>query len=196
MSGEIEVQIKPRIRETVTAAVEKIGREDFSFISGLQRERLEDLLSSDDGYVKVTVISVACQVNKSHGDPDPNHSSVSECLKGAIYRIPAEQAPSAKATLPRRPVNLQELKTRRSTPALFDQKSVKLLNFSANTITFLILGYFLGGIALAPAFGLPQCTGLASTSPWLAPCLGSALGLVLGSVLGLAYTYYYFVKKL
>ena len=91
---------------------------------------------------------------------------------------------------------MEELKIRRSNVTFFDQKSVKILNFSANTASFLILGYFLGGIVLAPLFGLQQCVGIVSSSPWLAPCLGSGLGLVVGSIVGLVYTYYYFVKKL
>ncbi len=194
--SEIEVQVTSRIRDAVRAAIDKIGRKDFASISGMQADRLDQLLSSDDAYVKVTLVSVSCQINKSHGDPDTSHSSISECLKGAIYRIPQLEAlPVKQASSPKR-IDVEELKTRRSNVTFFDQKSVKILNFSANTASFLILGYFLGGIVLAPLFGLPQCVGLVSSSPWLAPCLGSGLGLVVGSIVGLVYTYYYFVKKL
>ncbi len=194
--SEIEVQVTPKISDAVRAAIDKIGRKDFASISGMEPDILDQLLSSEDAYVKVTLVSVACQINKSHSDPDTSHSSISECLKGAIYKIPQpDRPPDTQAPHPRR-VDPEELRTRRSNVTFFDQKSVKILNFSANTASFLILGYFLGGIVLAPLFGLPQCVGLVSSSPWLAPCLGSGLGLVVGSIVGLVYTYYYFVKKL
>ena len=194
--SEIEVQVTPRIRDAVRTAINKIGRKDFASISGMEADRMEQLLSSGGAYVKVTLVSVACQINKSHGDPDTSHSSISECLKGAIYRIPQREAVPVKQAPPPRRIDMKELKVRRSSVTFFDQKSIKILNFSANTAGFLILGYFLGGIVLAPLFGLPQCLGIVSLSPWLAPCLGSGLGLVVGSIVGLVYTYYYFVKKL
>lgn len=193
--SEIEVQVTQRVRDAVHAAIDKIGKKEFSKLSGADAAKLDQTLSQEETYVRVTVVSVACQVNKSHGDPDKNHSSISECLKGAIYRVPQRESPAVKETPPRK-VNVDELKTHRGTPTLIDQKSVKILNFSANTISFLILGYFLGGIILAPLFGLQQCIGIESTSPWLSPCLGSGLGLVAGAVVGLAYTYYYFVKRI
>ena len=194
--SEIEAQINPRVRNAINAAIEKVGRKEFSAITGIDPKEIERLLSLEGEYVKVTVVSVACQVSKSHGDPDPTHSSVSECLKGATYRIPQpDLLPSKEPSAPRR-VNMEELRASRASGTFFDQKSGKILNFSANTISFLILGYFLGGIGIGPLFGLPQCVGVTSTAPWIAPCLGSGLGLVLGSFIGLAYTYYYFVKKL
>ncbi|TMI60337.1 hypothetical protein E6H14_00845 [Candidatus Bathyarchaeota archaeon] len=73
---------------------------------------------------------------------------------------------------------------------------LRITGFSINLFTFLLLGYFLGGIVLGPLFGLGSCVGVMATSPWIAPCAGSGIGLVVGSVVGLAYTYYYFVKKL
>ncbi len=194
--SEIEVQVTPRIRDAVRAAIDKIGRKDFASISGMEADRLDQILSSDDAFVKVTLVSVACQINKTHGDPDPSHYSISECLRGAIYKIPQTGTAATKEPTPSRRVSLEELKPHRSSAGMFDQKSVRILNFSANTASFLILGYFLGGIILAPLFGLPQCIGITSSSPWLAPCLGSGLGLVVGSFVGLAYTYYYFVKKI
>lgn len=193
--SEIEVQVTERVRDAVHAAVDKIGRKEFSKLSDVDAAKLNQILGPDETYVRVTVVSVACQVNKSHGDPDKNHSSISECLKGAIYKVPQRESPTVKETHTRR-VNVDELRRHRATPAFIDQKSVKILNFSANTTSFLILGYFLGGILLAPLFGLPQCIGIASTSPWLSPCLGSGLGLFVGALAGLAYTYYYFVRRM
>jgi hypothetical protein len=70
------------------------------------------------------------------------------------------------------------------------------MGFSVNLFTFLALGYFLGGIVLGPIFGFGSCVGVVATSPWIAPCAGSGIGLVFGSIVGLAYTYYYFVRKL
>ena len=194
--SELEVQITLRVRDAIRAAVEKIGAKSFSEISGFDEANLESLSEADDAYVKVTVVSVACQVNKTHGDPDPSHSSVSECLKGAIYMMQGHAAgPAAESPSPRH-ADMESVVPRPASSVLFDQKSVKLLNFSANTAGFLILGYFLGGVFLGPVFGLSRCVGLASTAPWIAPCLGSGLGLVVGSFAGLAYTYYYFVRKM
>lgn len=83
-----------------------------------------------------------------------------------------------------------------ATGPLYDKKSMRLLGFGVNTITFLILGYFLGGIALSPLIGEPSCIGVSVAPPSLAPCGGSFVGLVISAIGGLAYTYYYFVKKL
>jgi hypothetical protein len=69
------------------------------------------------------------------------------------------------------------------------------MEFVGSLFTFLVLGYFLGGIALGPLFGFVSCVGVVAAPPWLAPCSGSGIGLVVGSVVGLAYTYYYFVKR-
>ncbi len=70
------------------------------------------------------------------------------------------------------------------------------MEFMGSLFTFLVAGYFLGGIVLGPAFGFSSCVGVVASSPWIAPCAGSGIGLVLGSVIGLGYTYYYFVKKI
>ncbi len=80
--------------------------------------------------------------------------------------------------------------------SLMDQKSVKLINFGGNTIAFLLLGYFLGGIALSPLFGLPSCIGVSFSPPAASPCLGSIVGLVIGAFAGLGYTAYFFIKKM
>jgi hypothetical protein len=79
---------------------------------------------------------------------------------------------------------------------MYDQKSVKLLNFGVNTISLLILCYFLGGIVLAPLFNLQECVGVSFSPPAASPCLGSILGLVVGAFGSLGYTYYYFTRKL
>ena len=194
--SELEVQVTLKVRDAIRAAFEKIGSKSFSEISGLDEANLGGLSEADDVFVKVTVVSVACQINKTHGDPDPSHSSISECLKGAIYRIQGHAASPASEPAAPRHANMESVVPRPVSPVLFDQKSVKLLNFSANTAGFLVLGYFLGGVFLGPVFGLSQCVGLASTAPWIAPCLGSGLGLVVGSFAGLAYTYYYFTRKM
>ncbi len=60
----------------------------FSTIIGLTHDKVELVLTSDDEYVPVKVVSVACQINRSHGDPDVNHSSITECLKGTTVRLP------------------------------------------------------------------------------------------------------------
>lgn len=194
--SELEVQVTLRIKDTIRAAIEKVGTKNFSEISGLDEADLRNITEADEAYVKVMIVSVACQINKSHGDPDSARSSISECLKGAIYRIPGYTPQPVTEPPPSRSVNMEDLRPRRTSTTLFDQKSVKLLNFSANTAGFLILGYFLGGMFLGPLFGLSQCVGLASSAPWIAPCLGSGLGLAAGSFVGLSYTYYYFVRKM
>ncbi len=170
------------------AAVGKIGRKEFSAMSGLDEVTLETLLGASETYVKAAIVSFACQVNKSHGDLDPRRSSVSECLKGAIYRIPGLPAPPKAESPARRRLTIEDVRAQRASPVLVDRKSVKILNLSASTISFLILFYFLGGFILGPLFGLPACAGLT-------PCLGSVLGVALGAVTGLGYISYYFVKK-
>jgi hypothetical protein len=73
---------------------------------------------------------------------------------------------------------------------------MRLLGFAANTISFFILGYFFGGVALSPLIGQASCIGVSTSPPSLAPCEGSFVGLVISAIGGLGYTYYYFVKKL
>jgi len=50
--SEIEVQVTSRIRDAVRAAIDKIGRKDFASISGMEADRLDQLLSSDDCHHK------------------------------------------------------------------------------------------------------------------------------------------------
>ncbi len=185
---EIEVQATPKVKDAIKAAIEKIGKKEFSAMSGLDEAKLKNIIDAEETYVKAAIVSFACQVNKTHGDPEPSRSSVSECLRGAIYRIPGPPAPPGKEAPRSRRVTIDDLKPRRATPLFSDQKSIKILNLSASTISFLTLFYFLGGFVLGPLFGLPPCVGLT-------PCLGSGLGIVIGAVAGLAYISYYFVKK-
>ncbi len=79
---------------------------------------------------------------------------------------------------------------------MYDQKSLKLLNFGANTLTLLVLSYFLGGIVLGPIANNQSCVGVSFSPAMASPCLGSVLGLVIGAFGSLAYTYYYFTRKL
>ncbi len=87
------------------------------------------------------------------------------------------------------------VETRATLGPFFDQKSVKLANFGVNTITLLIVSYFLGGIALAPLVNLTPCVGVDFSPARVSPCLGSILGLILGAFGSLAYTYYYFTRR-
>ncbi len=141
----------------------------------------------------MTLVSLACQINKSHGDPETDRTSVSECIKGATIRLPPSRPTQPRASPqvgPRsRKGTFRTSRESRERPSPFmDQKSGRLLGFGVNLITFLIIGYFLGGFALNPILGLPSCEGLT-------PCVGSVIGLFISGMGSLAYTYYYFVKR-
>jgi hypothetical protein len=165
----------------------------------LDDQQLQILLEGGDEFVPVGLVTLACQINKSHHDPNPNHSSVTECLKGSTIRIPSTGQPASPRTIAksisRRQFERLKDETRTTGP-LYDQRTTRLIGFSANTIAFLILGYFLGGIALSPLIGQPSCIGVSVSPPSLVPCSGSIIGLVVSAIGGIAYTYYYFVKKL
>jgi len=144
-------------------------------------------------FVPMVLVSLACQINKTHGDPEMDRTSVSECIKGATIRLPPSrpiqpQTPAQVARSRRETFGTTRENRERSSPFM-DQKSGRLLGFGVNLITFLILGYFLGGFALNPILGLPSCEGLT-------PCVGSVIGLFISGMGSLAYTYYYFVKKM
>ncbi len=193
---DLEALASPRIKEAVRAAIEKVGENDFLRLSGLTAEALNQVLDSDAEYLRVTIVTLACQVNKSHGDLDPNHSSVSECLKGTVVRFPQEEMKHPAKQEPRKPPSVRRLSTTRRVGPMFDSKSIRVLNLSSGVLSFLILGYFLGGIVLAPLLGLRPCIGVSLSPPYLSWCLGSVVGFAVASFAGLAYTYYFFVKKL
>ena len=194
---DLEASVTPKIAEAIKSAVEKVGQDEFLKLSGIGKEQLGSILSQEEGYVSVGLVTIACQVNKTNGDPVLSHASVTECLKGSTIRIPSNRSEPVQA--PARPIDRRKFRKMGSTPPtgpLYDKKSMRLLGFGVNTISFLILGYFLGGIAISPLIGDASCIGVSVSPPSLAPCAGSFVGLVISAIGGLAYTYYYFVKKL
>jgi len=198
--SDLEAQATPRIKDALNAAIQRTGKEEFAKLSGIDARVLDRVLEREGEYVSVAIITLACQVNRSHNDPEPAHSSISECLKGAIWRLP-KQRDDAKTTEPdesstRRSRRARFFKVQKRAGRIYDPTALRITGFSVNLFTFLLLGYFLGGIVLGPLFGFSSCVGVVTASPWIAPCAGSGIGLVFGSVVGLAYTYYYFVKKL
>jgi hypothetical protein len=174
--------------------VDKIGERELSKVTGIAQSRLDFVLKSDGEYLPVKVVSVVCQINKSHGDPDLEHSSVSECLKGTTVRLPPLRRSEKEQDATKETSKVYE--ARAPVGPMYDQKSVRLLNFGANTFTLLILSYFLGGLALAPLLDWPSCVGFSFSPLMASPCLGSVLGLIIGAFGSLAYTYYYFTHKL
>jgi hypothetical protein len=123
------------------------------------------------------------------------HSSVSECLKGTTVRLPPPEQPKIeREERQKRAAELYE--ARQPVGPMYDQKSVRLINFGANTLTLMILSYFLGGVALAPLLNWPSCVGFSFSPVMASPCLGSVVGLIIGAFGSLAYTYYYFTHKL
>ncbi len=199
-SPDLEAQATLRIKDALNAAIQRTGKKEFAKISGTETSVLDRILQNSGEYVPVAIITLACQINRSHNDPDPARSSISECLKGAILRLP-QQGNDEETTAPaefstQRSRRAQFFKVRNRARRIYDPTALRIIGFSLNLFTFLVLGYFLGGIVLGPLFGVGSCIGVVAASPWIAPCAGSGIGLVFGSVVGLAYTYYYFVKKL
>jgi hypothetical protein len=196
---DLEAKVTPKIAEAFQAAVEKIGRTAFLAMAEMDDQRLQTILSGSDEFVSIGLVTLACQINKSHNDPNPNHSSVTECLKGSTIRIPSTGQPASPRIIAKSISSSQFRRLKsdaKSAGPLYDQKTTRLIGFSANTIAFLILGYFLGGIALSPFLGQPPCIGVSVSPPALVPCSGSIIGLVVSAIGGIGYTYYYFVKKL
>jgi len=196
---DLEALVTSKIAEAVQAAVDKVGRSEFETIVGIDDHDLAAILSVEDGYIGVAIVTIACQINKGHNDPDPAHSSVTECLKGTTIRVPPVggqvRTPAVKQSIDKK--RFQRLGSGTSpTGPLYEKKTLRLLSFSANTAAFLILGYFLGGIAISPLIGEPSCIGVSASPPGLVPCGGSIIGLVVSAIGGIGYTYYYFVKKL
>ena len=178
--------------------MDKVGRREFLQMAEVDDQRLQTILEGGDEYVAIGLVTLACKINRSHNDPNPNHSSVTECLKGTTIRIPSvggQPQPSTIQQSGRRRSRLKLGSEGTSAGLVYEKKTLGLLGFSANTIMFLVLGYFLGGLVLSPLLGQQSCTGVTSTPPSLNPCAGSVAGIILGAIGGLAYTYYYFVKK-
>jgi len=197
-SPDLEAQATPRIKDALNAAIQRIGREEFAKISGFETSVLDRILQSEGDYVPVAIITLACQINRSHNDSDLARSSISECLKGAILRLPQKTTPleiKEEDASARRRHRSEFFKAKKGYPGVYNPSSLRVVGYTANIIVFFLLGYFLGGLALGPLLGFPSCLGVVGMSPWVTPCTGSILGLILGAVLWLGYTYYYFVKK-
>jgi hypothetical protein len=196
---DLEALVTPRIAEAVQAALDKVGRSEFEAMMGIDDQRLASILSADENYVAVALVTLACQINKNHNDPNPAHSSVTECLKGSTIRIRPVQGHTkpmpTQASTDRRRLQKLDSSTSAAGP-LLDAKSTRILGFMANIVSFLILGYFLGGIAISPLIGETSCIGVTASPLGLAPCGGSYVGIVVSAIGGIGYTFYYFVKKL
>jgi hypothetical protein len=196
---DLEALVTPRIAEAVQAAIDKVGRNEFEAITGIDDRHLASILTVGEEYVAVSIVTLACQINKSHDDPTLAHSSVTECLKGSTIRMPpvAGQVTASVAPASRGRRSLQKLNSGTTAAGpLYDAKTSRILGFVANIVAFLILGYFLGGIAVSPLIGESSCIGVSVSPPALVPCGGSLIGLVVSAIGGIGYTFYYFVKKL
>ena len=195
---DLEALVTPKISEAILAAVKQVGEKEFVAIAEIDGQTFREIMENQSQFVSVALITLACQINRSHGDPNIAHSSVTECLKGSTIRMqqPPPQTvkrvdPSATRRSPRRLPT-----SNRSYGSFYGKRSVRVLTFTANIVAFIILGYFLGGIGLSPLIGQASCTGVSFSPTQLVPCTGSLIGIVLGVVGGLGYTYYYFVKRL
>ena len=198
-SPDIEALVSPKIAAAVEAAIQKVGRDEFLALAGIDDKLLEMVLKEQDQYVTVAFVTLTCQINRSHNDQDPAHSSLTECLKGTTIRIPPTQsktATSGNQKSPGRPERGGTKTEPTSTGPLFEKKTLRLMGFGVNLFSFFILGYFLGGIALSPLIGQPSCVGVVISPFSLVPCTGSIIGLVVSAIGGLGYTYYFFVKRL
>src|SRR4029077_19504948 len=74
--------------DALNAAIQRTGKPEFAKLSGIEVSVLDRILQGEGQYVSVAIITLACQVNRSNSDPELAHSSISECLKGAILRLP------------------------------------------------------------------------------------------------------------
>ena len=197
-SPDLEAQATPRIEDALNAAIQRTGNEEFAKLSGIESSALDRILQREREYVPVTIITLACQINRSNNDPELAHSSISECLKGAILRLPQQAAPlqvHGDEPSARRRRRGEFFKARKRYPGMYEPSSLRVIGYTANIFVFFVLGYFLGGVALGPLVGFPPCLGVTGAPPWVTPCTGSILGLIVGAVFWLGYTYYYFVKK-
>ena len=196
---DLEAQATPRIKDALSAAIQKTGLDEFARVSGVNGSVLKGILEEGEEYVSISVLTLACQVNRSNGDSELSRVSISECLKGAILRLPQTNLPlgvgtddtSPKSTRQRR----EAFKARKRTAGQSNSSSLRIISYTANIVVFFILGYFIGGVALGPLLGFSGCVGVIGASPWVTPCTGSILGLIAGAIAWLGYTYYYFVRK-
>ncbi len=196
---DLEALVTPKISEAILAAVGQVGEKEFLAIAGIDNRTFQEFMKDQGEYVTVALVTLACQINRSHGDPNIAHSSVTECLKGSTIRmqqLAVKTGEGGDSSVPaRRP--LRRLPTSgRSYGSFYGKRSVRVLSFTANIVAFIVLGYFLGGIGLSPLLGQASCTGVSFSPTSLVPCTGSLMGIVLGVVGGLGYTYYYFVRKM
>lgn len=195
---DLEALVTPKISEAILAAIRQIGEKEFLVIAGIDNRTFQTFMKDEGEYVTVALVTLACQINRSHGDPNIAHSSVTECLKGSTIRmrqLPANAHEGDSSATARRPI--RRLPTSdRFYGTMYGKRSVRVLSFTANIVAFIILGYFLGGIGLSPLLGQAPCTGVSFSPTSLVPCPGSLIGIVLGVVGGLGYTYYYFVRRL
>src|SRR5207245_3875986 len=107
------------------------------------------ILEGGDEYVAVRLVTLACQVNKSHNDPNPNHSSVTECLKGSTIRIASTGQPAPARMIAKSISRSQFRRLRdagRSPGPLYEKRRFRLVGCSGNSVACRILGYFLRGI--------------------------------------------------
>ena len=196
---DLEALVTPKISEAIQAAVDNAGRSEFEKLAGIDDQTLASILGAGEQYVTVGLVTLACQINKSHNDPNLAHSSVTECLKGSTIRIPPVDGRSKTEPVARSPTRRRLTRATPSTQQagpLYDRKTMRVLGFTANLVGFLLLGYFLGGIAVSPLIGEPSCVGVSTSPVVVSPCAGSLVGLVIGVIGGLGYTYYYFARKL
>jgi hypothetical protein len=196
---DLEAQQTQRIKDTLDYAVQRTGKSDFAKLAGIGEAAVDGILHREQEYIPLSIITLACQLNKSYGDTEPSRTSISECLKGAILRLPqhtrVETAAPQESVVERRQ-RARLFGPKKQTKGIYDPTALRIMGFSVSLFTFVVLGYFLGGIVLGPIFGYASCIGVMPTSPWITPCPGSGIGLVLAFILDLGYTYYYFVKKL
>ena len=196
---DLEALVTPKISEAILAAVRQVGEKEFLAIAEINKRTFQEFMKDQGEYVTVALVTLACQINRSHGDPNIAHSSVTECLKGTTIRMQQPPVQTSKggdpSATPRRP--LRRLPSSgRSYGGFYGKRSVRVASFTANIVAFIILGYFLGGVGLSPLLGQASCIGVSFFPTSLVPCTGSLIGIVLGVVGGLGYTYYYFVRKM
>lgn len=195
---DLEALVTPKISEAILAAVRQVGEKEFLAIAGIDNDTLQAIVEDQGEYVNVALVTLACQINKSHGDLNLAHSSVTECLKGSTIRIQSRIQTSQGGDAPsavRRPLRRLPSSTK-SYGGFYGKRSVRVLGFTANLVGFIVLGYFLGGIGISPLLGKAACVGVSFSPTSIVPCSGSIIGIVLGVVGGLGYTYYYFVRKI